>query len=415
VDDLDGDGDLDILGKPFIWKDSPLEIWLNQGYEKKNDIQAVNPEVKFLARKIDGPVETWYGPFSEGSAVFDVNKDGFLDITAGSHWYQGPDFIKKPLRQADAVGEFVNNGGDHPHDVNGDGWTDIISNGWFEDQNVYWYEHPGDMNGTWKKHLIAKSQKTEFLLCEDIDGDGDLDILPNHWSPSELFWLEYKKGGFVKHILGSDGDRHGMGIGDLNGDGRKDVVTREGWYEAPEQYDDESWQWHPDYSIEFATSTPMLVYDVNNDGLNDIIYGAAHDYGLFWLEQRTKKPWRTHTIDTSWSQVHCLVLHDINADGSLDLITGKRLRGHKGKDPGSSEPLGLYWYSIDRENATFTKHILAYNAMIGTGMQINVEDIDNDKDYDIVVSGKSGLYLLENMTYFNKSKQVNRLPFNFLR
>jgi len=250
------------------------------------------------------------------------------------------------------------------------------------------------------------------VLCEDIDGDGDLDILPNHWSPSELFWLEYKNGNYVKHALGPHGDRHGMGIGDLNGDGRKDVITREGWYEAPERVDNESWQWHPDYSIKLAASIPMLVYDVNKDGLNDIIYGVAHDYGLFWLEQRTKKSWMTHTIDKSWSQVHCLVLHDINVDGRLDLITGKRLRGHSGKDPGSSEPLGLYWYSIDRENATFIKHILAYNAMIGTGMQINVKDIDDDKDFDIIVSGKSGLFLLENMTYFNNSKEVNRLPFN---
>jgi len=358
--------------------------------------------VRFLSRKIDGPAGKWYGPFSEGSAVFDVDRDGILDITAGGHWYQGPEYKRLPLRDINTYGEFVNNSGDHPWDINGDGWTDIVSNGWFEDQHIYWYEHPGKLPGKWEKHLIAESKDTEFLLFEDMDRDGDPDILPNHWTPVDLTWIELKNGEFIRHVVGPYGDRHGLGVGDVNSDGRRDIVTTRGWYQGPVDCSKDSWEWHPDYVIETAASLPMVVYDVNDDGLNDIIYGAAHDYGLYWLEQKPGKSWEPHAIDESWSQVHCLVLFDINEDGRVDLVTGKRLRGHGGKDPGASEPLGLYWYEIEREHAAFTKHVLAYNAMIGTGMQINIRDIDHDKDPDIIVSGKSGLYLLENMKNFHR-------------
>ena len=133
---------------------------------------ATATEPTFLAQRIDGPVDKWYGPFSEGSAVFDVDNDGILDITAGPNWYKGPDFVKLPLREVKIEGEFVSNSGDHPWDVNGDGWTDIISNGWFGDQNVYWYENPGNSELLWQKHLIVESKNTEGLLVEDIDGDG---------------------------------------------------------------------------------------------------------------------------------------------------------------------------------------------------------------------------------------------------
>lgn len=158
----------------------------------------------FLSQKIDGPSPHWYGPFSEGSAVFDVNNDGMLDITAGANWYEGPKFIKHPLREANVHGEeFVNDCGEYAYDVNGDGWTDIVSAGWMED-GIYWYENSKGAPSLWTKHKIADSTQTEGLIFEDIDGDGDPDIMPNHYfdpnhpTPREVFWVEMDKGTFTQ-------------------------------------------------------------------------------------------------------------------------------------------------------------------------------------------------------------------------
>ena len=406
IGDLDGDGDTDILGKPFFMNGAPMEIWLNSGKIAKSqaDITVNTIPRIFRPEKIDGPTENWYGPFSEGSAVFDVDNDEVLDIVAGSNWYKGPDYKKQAkFRELKVEGEFVSNGCDHPYDVNGDGWIDVISNGWFGDQNIYWYQNPGESDGKWKKHLLIEDKNIEYTLFKDVDGDGDPDIIPCHWYTdpmSDLCWYENKDGEFTKHLIQKEVERHGIGLGDINGDGRKDIITVKGWFEAPKDYQNGDWQWHKGLNIDSdATSLPMVVYDVNGDGRNDVIYGEAHAYGLYWMEQKANDKWERHTIDKSWSQVHQLVLFDIDEDRELELVTGKRLRGHGGGDPGSSDPLGIYWYDIDKETQTFEKTTLVYNAKIGTGMQINIVDIDKDTDNDIIVSGKSGLYIIENKKY----------------
>jgi hypothetical protein len=410
--DLDGDGDMDILGKSFIQNGSPLHIWLNEGMIEKKKVELTKNSIPplFFSRKIDGPEEHWFGPFSEGSAVFDVDNDGTLDILAGANWYKGPDYIKQSnFRDIRVEGEFVSNGCDHPYDMDGDGWTDVISNGWFGDQNVYWYRNPGSTGGKWEKSLLIESANTEFTFFEDLDGDGNPDLIPSHWEKTELSWYENREGEFIKHVIHPDAERHGMGFGDINGDGRKDIVTMYGWFEAPGDYSRGEWIRHPEFFIRAShASMPILVYDVNDDGRNDVIYGHAHAYGLYWMEQKANDQWEKHTIDESWSQVHCLKLFDINEDGDPDLVTGKRLRGHSGNDPGAFDPLGIYWYDIDREDQTFKKYVLSYNARIGTGMQIHLLDINNDTDTDIVVSGKSGLYILENMKYYSKETYENK-------
>jgi len=120
----------------------------------------------------------------------------------------------------------------------------------------------------------------EGVIHGDIDGDGDDDILCNHWSLVKgqgMTWLEHidKEPWFVEHLVGTQGDVHGNGLGDINGDGKTDIVTPEGWYEQPKRATDTPWKFHSDYKFEPAkgrgggASHPILVHDVDEDGLND--------------------------------------------------------------------------------------------------------------------------------------------------
>lgn len=388
-------------------------------------IAAVAESPVFVPVKIDGPNHDpangtfWYGPFSEGSAVFDVNGDGTLDITCGSNWYEGPHWTKHESYRENATvhGEYVNNNGEFAANVNDDGKTDLISAGWMTN-GVYWYENPGDGTTPWKATKILDSISTEGLVIEDIDADGDTDIAVNHWSNEDgqgVTWLELVDGEYKPHVLGIEGDEHGMGAGDINGDGRTDIVTPHGWWEQPEDASAGTWTFHHDYMIPDGVegSIRMPVIDVNGDGLNDIIVGHGHGYGLFWLEQKNDggtRSFTTHTIDDTIGQLHTCILADIDQDGSLDLVTGKRLRGHNGEDPSAFDPLFMFWYDID--GGAFHRHVISYNhtfdypelehdgpapnCAIGTGMNINVQDINGDGLVDIVVGGKSGLYAFIN-------------------
>jgi hypothetical protein len=357
-------------------------------------------EVVFRPHKIDGPTGPgWYGPFSEGSAVFDVNRDGVLDITAGGHWYEGPFYRRHACRQADVKGEYISNCGEYGIDVNRDGWTDVVSTGWM-DTAIYWFENPGKGLADellWRRHKIIDSKATEGFMTADIDADGDPDLLPCRYNPEAIYWLENSDGGFVRRdVAGKEFDGHGIGYGDLNGDGRGDILTINGWLEAPANPGNGQWKAHQSWEIRHA-SIPMPVYDVDGDGDVDFLYGDGHDYGLYWMEQTGPDRWSNRLIDDTWSQSHNLELIDLDLDGNIELVTGKRLRGHNGSDPGADDPLGIYYYSINRKEKRFRKHVIVLGAHIGSGMQINPADLNGDGLPDLVVSGKSGLFWLENL------------------
>jgi hypothetical protein len=137
---------------------------------------------------------------------------------------------------------------------------------------------------------------------------------------------------------------------------------------------------------------------VNGDGKPDLIYGAGHGYGLYWMENMGNGKWKEHLIDNSWSQAHPLTLVDLVKDGKLDIVTGKRYLAHEG-DPGAYEPLGLYWYRWSPQQGYFIKHVIDYGTRAGGGIQIIAVDIDGDGDIDLVAPGKSGLFLFEQVDF----------------
>lgn len=339
---------------------------------------------------------------SETCAVVDVDGDGLLDIVAGTYWYKAPNWTKYRMREIPFESNYFDNFADFAIDVNLDGRPDIISGCWFRKQ-IAWYENPGVPGELWSEHIIDVPGNVETLWLVDLDGDGIPDILPNAFGPEKMAWYKIipgKKPEFIKVEFGKEGNGHGIGYGDINGDGRIDIITPSGWYESPKDPVNDEWIWHPEFNMG-GTGVPMLTHDVNGDGLADIIWGAGHTYGLYWEEQKLNsdgtRSWIRHEIDMSWSQSHTLALADLDDDGEMELITGKRLFAHNGGDPGEYDPSCLYWYKLNQKDLTWTRNTIDEGTKVGGGMQICVADMFSKGRLDVIAPGKGGLYLFENI------------------
>lgn len=348
---------------------------------------------------------------NEGIAAGDFDGDGKLDLAAGRNWFRNGDWAARPVRSIEDWNGYVESNGDYVMDIDQDGRLDIVA-GSFLPTKVFWYQNPGDENlrlgKQWPQHLLVDTggSANEGQLLEDIDGDGTPEWIVNSWKPQNpmVVWRfegqanDQTPAAFVakRQELGPT-NGHGVAVGDLNGDGLKDVLVGHGWYEQPAT-DAWSgpWTFHEDWTLH--SSLPMVVTDLDKDGDNDLIFGNGHDFGLQWWEQTGtdddgKIQWEEHLIDKSFSQPHCLVWKDLNGDGNPDLITGKRYYAHNGRDPGGKDVPCLYWYDWNADDKSFTRHTID-EGRVGTGLQIVVEDFNDDGAMDIAVAGKSGTYLL---------------------
>ena len=339
----------------------------------------------------------------EVCSVFDVDNNGILDIVCGEYWYEGPDFVKKhKICDITYEHEYVWDFSNYPMDVDGDGYLDIITGSWWG-EGLYWRRNPGreglKKGLEWETIKIFDLTNVETIRYYDIDGDGEMEIFPN--CPDEpVFFVKLVDGEFKKYVISENKAGHGLGVGDIDGDGKLEVITTYGIYHMPDGGAfDGLWEYSAEFELLPDASVPILVHDVNKDGLADLIYGQSHSYGLFWLKQ-IKNPdgsrsWEQHTIDAAWSQYHEMQLVDINNDGELELLTGKRWKAHNGNDPGDSREVFVCYYSF--VDGHIYRHIIDYgdpeNGGSGVGLYFWTADLTGNGKLDIIAPGKEGLYL----------------------
>ena len=358
---------------------------------------------------------------AEAAGIGDIDRDGHGDAVYGPFWYAGPAFTARhpiyPAKDFDPV-KYSDNFMTVVADVDVDGWPDVLVNEW-PGKAVHWFRNPGRdglaADAMWGKHLahpVVDNESPDFL---DVTGDGKPELVfhtggvlgyaepganpaADRWTfhpcSAPEKWGQYQ---------------HGLGAGDVNGDGRVDLLMLGGWWEHPADGAG-PWSKHPQA---FGTKggAQMHVSDVDGDGDGDVITSLyGHGHGLSWYEhvardgriefvERPILPAKAEeSLDgVQFSQVHAVALADIDGDGLKDIVTGKRWWAHGPKgdvDPGGA-PV-LYWLRLVRTPApgggpaTVSWQPHRIDDASGVGTQVAVGDMNADGRPDIVVGNKRG-------------------------
>ena len=392
------------------------------------------------------PLEKFY--WSEGAAFGDLNRDGKPDAIYGPFWFEGPDFIKRheiyALAKTTTVKEkdgttrtFAGwHGGmgnanaysndnffTFVHDFDGDGWPDVLTYG-LPHTPAYLYLNPAGRDGHWARHAVFDEVDNESPTFLDLTGDGKPEIVcvnnGNFGYASPDWKNPTAKWTFTPISAGGTWQRytHGLGVGDMNGDGRLDVLFKDGWFEQPASLaGNPPWKLHKFF---FAPGgAQMFAYDVNGDGRTDVITSlAAHGWGFAWYEQLAardaagelqfaphiflnKEPGENR-YGVTFSEIHAVELVDIDGDGLKDIVTGKCFWAHG--PPGTSiaapdagAPAVLYWFKLTRlpgGGVDWVPHLIDDDS--GVGRQIGLGDINGDGRPDLIIGNKKGAFVFTN-------------------
>lgn len=356
------------------------------------------------------------------AAAADFNHDGKTDLISGAYLYYGPDFTKSreiyPARTFNPSTEY-SVWIQHAYDFNGDGWADIVATNL--GHGAVLYLNPGNSSRRWKQYRVIPTMQAENSLLTDIDHDGkpELIYIANGYMRYAKFDPSHATEPWKVHNISEKGmwPAHGIGVGDINGDGRLDLVGADGWWEQPVNSDQGPWKYHPEAFGRWGRIGPggatIGIYDVNGDGLNDVVTQLeAHGFGLAWFEQKRSSngeiSFVRHMImdnyntknagEVIFSELHGSAVADVDGDGIMDFIVGKRQFSHKDDflDPDVYGPPYLYWYRTVRDKqapggARLEPELIHNNS--GAGDNLLPVDLNGDGMMDIVAATKRGLFI----------------------
>ena len=421
------------LGPVALYVGGTGEVRFKQVEEKdlgKHVLTSEKVGSRFRMQRIN---DFYYGWSAAGA---DINHDGVMDVAAGPFVYLGPDYqtsreiyLGQPVNVAKEYTPAMVN---FSFDYTGDGWPDVLVT---ESRPIVLYVNPRGEKRRWDRFVVIPQASSEVDVFKDVDGDGKPELLLTHGRDPDRV-LGYAKPDpadptkpWVFHAVSTKGSwgGHGMGAADINGDGRVDILCGAGWFQQPAAgAASGTWEFH---AVPFGRGTDPFVrgsdiyaYDVNGDGLPDVISSMfSHGPGLAWFEQKKaadgtisfithmimdadtasadeRKSWEETDKSVAFSELHAIALVDMDGDGLKDIVTGKRWWSHGIEYPENDldQPAVMYWFKLSRKGGKVEWIPRMINNFSAVGTQIAVVDMNGDGKPDVLTAQRKGAFVFLN-------------------
>ncbi len=319
AEDVDGDGDMDVLGASYY--DDDITWWEND----------------------DGSGTSWTehtidANFDGAGSVYaqDVNGDGDMDVLGAADddyditWWENDDGSGTSWTEHTVDGYFYGAESVYAQDVNGDGDMDVLGASVSND-NITWWENDDGSGTSWTEHTVdGDFWGAISVYAEDVDGDGDMDVLGAAAVDDDITWWENVDGSGTswteRTIDGNFRGTHSVYAQDVDGDGDMDVLG------AAISADDITWWENDDGSgtswtehtidANFDGAESVYAQDVDGDGYMDVLGAAYGTDDITWWENGdgSGTSWTEHTVDANFDGAASVYAQDVDGDGYMDVL-----------------------------------------------------------------------------------------------
>ena len=314
--DIDGDGDMDVLGACSAGDD--ITWWENVG----------GGGTSWIEHTVDGDFDWAASVFSA-----DIDGDGDMDVLGAAAdayditWWENNDGTGTTWTKHVVDDYFISAWSVYSADIDGDGDLDVLGASAWGGDRITWWENIGGSGTNWLEHTVDDSVFIAIsVFSSDIDGDGDMDVLGASYYHEYISWWENVDGSgnyWTEHTVDSwFASPKSVFSSDIDGDGDMDILG------AGSHFDKITWWENVDgtgtnliaHVLDSSGKAYSVVsFDIDGDGDMDVL---ADYYDITWWENTdgTGTAWTEHTVDGDFDGSRSVFSSDIDGDGYMDVL-----------------------------------------------------------------------------------------------